>query len=76
MTRFNRLFIGSVVAAALLTLIHTGMWAFRSTQPVGEQQESELASDIAMTSNGSAAFASTSATAPDSGTGATHTGTR
>jgi hypothetical protein len=70
MSTFNRLFTGSVLAAALLMLAHTGAWAWRSARSIDAAQKNQIESVIAMTSNGSSALPSSPAA--DSCAKATH----
>jgi hypothetical protein len=62
MSTFNKLFTGSVLAAALLVLAHTGTWAWRSARSIDAAQKNEIAPVITMTSNGSSALPSSAGT--------------
>jgi hypothetical protein len=58
MSTSNKLFTGSVLAAAFMTLAHTGVWAWHSAQSIDAAQKNQIAPVIAMASNGSSAFQS------------------
>jgi hypothetical protein len=58
MSTFNKLFTEFVLAAALLVLGHTGMWAWRSARSNDAAQRNAIAPVIAMTSNGTVALPS------------------
>ncbi|MEO8879228.1 MAG: hypothetical protein ABI446_02410 [Gemmatimonadaceae bacterium] len=51
MSKFNKMFIGSVVAASMLALAHTGAWAYQAARAIDASPQSKIASIHAVTSN-------------------------
>ena len=58
MSTFNKLFTGSVLTAALLLLVHTGSWAWRSSRAVDAAQALAVAPVMVMSANGISGFPS------------------
>jgi hypothetical protein len=52
MSTFNKLFIGSVLSAVLLVVVHTGAWAIRSARSIDSAQALEVASATAVNLGG------------------------
>ncbi len=62
MSMFNKLFTGSVLAATLLVVIHTGAWAWSASRALDRAQAAVVAPVIAMAANASAGSPATTAT--------------
>lgn len=62
MSTFNKLFIASVIAATLLAVAHTGVYAWRTSQAIDATQGSEVASMVSFTLNALSGLPAASAT--------------